>query len=87
MHFKMEGSKVYRCRFILSCNGKSAHQEGDVVLIQGMPHAVLEWEQINHGEFPAVVVPLDPGYLHPLWGWKGVDCMYELPVEDPRSLN
>lgn len=79
--------EVHKCRHILLRAGQNVgHCVSDLVFLEGVPHIVIEWEDRPAGQHPAVTVKLDPEKLHPL-NWPEVKYLYELPVEDPRSLD
>ena len=59
----------------------------DTIYKDGIPQLVFEWRGAPDSETEHYLVPLDPAFLHPLPGWKGVDYMYERPITDPRQHN
>jgi hypothetical protein len=88
MAFEMEGGRVYKCRHLMISKGMNGHCETDLILIQGTPNLVLEWNVTPHGDTPAVTIPVSAALLHPLPGWKNVDCMLEGgAVQDPRDTH
>lgn len=78
-----------KCRILLTRAGETTMYDGDVVMIDGRPHAVLEWSagRTPAEDTPAVTVALEPQLLHPVQGWGEVTHMYEMPVTDPRPLH
>lgn len=63
--------------------------DGDLVMIDGQPRAVIEWiaGRTPAEDTPGVTVALEPRFLHPVQGWGEVTHMYEVPISDPRSLH
>ena len=78
-----------KCRLIATRAGHAAHYDADLVTIDGVPHAVFEWNAAQPHEecTPAVTVALEAQYLHPIQGWGDVTRMYERPISDPRPLH
>lgn len=60
----------------------TGHYDADLTYIAGVPHVVIEWT----GDHPSVVVPLDPKFLHP-FRMGAAEMLYEMTIEDPRSLS
>ena len=84
----MKDDKVYVVSHTLVSQGKSlGHYNTDMIYKDGIPQLVFEWRGAPDSETEHYLVPLDPAFLHPLPGWKGVDYMYERPITDPRQHN
>ena len=52
--------EVFKTRCRVKRDGKTAHQNADVIIMDGVPHLVAEWKITPEGETPAVTVALDP---------------------------
>nr|WP_198983044.1 hypothetical protein [Herbaspirillum sp. ASV7] len=60
--------------------------QSDMIFVDGQPAVVLEWLDFSEkATIPAISVPLDPRYLHPMQGWGEVTHLYEMEVVDPRD--
>lgn len=65
------------------CAGeKTFKTQIDLFFKDGRVFAVFEW---GPDDLPAVMVELDPKYLHDLKGWDGFTHIYEMPIRDPRT--
>ena len=58
--------------------------ESDLIVIDGQPYAVLEWEGPRDNQYPALKVELDWAKLHPPSPEGYV--VYDGDVIDPRSV-
>ena len=77
--------EVFKTRCLVKRDGKSAHQNADVIIMDGVPHLVMEWKITPEGETPADTLALEPKFfhrLHPSWGV--VTHVYKLTIKDPR---
>ena len=80
--------EVFKTRCRVKRDGKTAHQNADVIIMDGIPHLVTEWKITSEGETPAVTVALDPKFFHRLEpNWGVVTHLYKLPIEAPRLLS
>lgn len=78
-----------KCRILLNRAGQTAMYDGDLIMVDGVPHVVLEWTagRTPAEGTPAVTVALEPQFLQPVQGWGDVTHLYEMPVPDPRPLH
>ena len=86
----MLGRKVFKVwHTVIRAGVNVGHFKSDLIFENGIPTVVFEWMQTPDGEIPATTVSLDPARLHKFGGpgWKDLDYLYELPVEDPRRLS
>ena len=80
--------EVFKTRCLVKRDGMRAHQNADVIIMDGVPHLVAEWKITPEGETPAVTVALDPKFFHRLDpSWGVVTHLYKLPIEAPRLLS
>ncbi|MGH7871330.1 MAG: hypothetical protein ACREQO_03820 [Candidatus Binatia bacterium] len=63
--------------------GHTGIYETDGTIIDGIPHAVFEWEDTPLGNKPAVMVALDPARLHKFQDGR---YSYRDTIEDPRTI-
>lgn len=79
--------EIFKVRCLIQRIGSMEHHDTDLIFLDGVPHAVIEWSEYSDGRLePLVKVRLDPKWLKPL-PWPGVQYLYELPIADPRPLN
>lgn len=78
---------IYKCHHTMSRAGaKIGHYISDLIFIGSKPHIVIEWMEAPQGDIPSTVVELDPRFLHEYAPPK-THYMYEMMIEDPRSLS
>lgn len=78
-----------KCWHLLTRNGKTiGHAITDMIHIDGNPALVFCWSVLSDGEqipAPDSIALLDRRFLH--HGQFGhANCMYALPIADPRKL-
>lgn len=78
---------VFKMRCLVRTAGRTAHHHTDLIFLDGIPHAVIEWAEHPDGSrVPKVKVRLDPQQLTPL-NWPQVQYLYGGTIEDPRSFD
>jgi hypothetical protein len=71
---------VTRVRHLLSSGLEFWHSNSDLMMIDGAPTIVVEWDAARRR--PAEAIPLDPRFLHEI-DWEDAQYVYERPVEYP----
>lgn len=81
--------KVFKVWHTLTRAGRSVgHFSSDLIFTDEGPMVVIEWNETEGGDVPAVTVRLDPAYLHEMKPpWPNADYLYEYPIDDPRPLS
>jgi hypothetical protein len=80
----MANETVFKVQHTMRLDGKWAHFVTDLIFVDGIPHAVLEWDGTPDNEVPQVSVPLDPSHLQ-VFRSGHVTHLYDIPIEDPRQ--
>ena len=64
-------------------DGTNWHCVSDLVFIEGVPHAVIVWSEMDSKEMPLVTAELDPALLQ-VGPVAGAESLYQGEVVDPR---
>jgi hypothetical protein len=84
-----QAMEITKCRLLMTRSGQTAHYDADLIFVEGLPYAVVEWigQTPQAEDTPSVKVALEPKWLHPMSGWGAVTHMYEMPIQDPRPMH
>lgn len=55
----------------------------DLIFVEAIPYAVLEWERTTDGRAPSFIIKLDPMHLRKDLGPKS-DYLYQQVLKQPR---
>lgn len=77
---------IYRVTHIIRVGDKLNTAESDLIIMNGEPFVVLEWEGRRESQYPKLKLPLDPTQISPP-DQRGY-CVYSgPPLVDPRPVH